>query len=141
MKVQTYLFFEGRCEEALAFYRQTLAAEIGPLMRFRDNPDDPDHTMFPPGAGEMVMHAEMTIGETTVFLSDGRCGGSPNFTGMCLTLVLKKPEEAETLFRALAETGQVRMPLRPTFFSPAFGMVADKFGLGWMIYTEQARPA
>jgi PhnB protein len=141
MKVQTYLFFEGRCEDALDFYRRTLSAKLGPVMRFRDNPDDPDHTMFPPGAGDMIMHAEMTVGDTTVFLSDGRCGGSPNFSGFSMTLVVSQTDEAEAMFRALAETGQVRMPMQKTFFSPAFGMVADQFGLGWIIYTPGANPA
>jgi PhnB protein len=141
MQVQTYLFFEGRCEEALDFYRQTLGAEIGPLMRFRENPDDPERTMFPPGAGDMVMHASMKIGETTIMASDGRCGGKPSFGGMSLTLVLPETETAEELYKALAVTGQVRMPLRQTFFSPAFGMVTDKFGIDWMIYTEGAQAA
>jgi PhnB protein len=134
MQVQTYLFFEGRCEEALNFYREALGAEIGPVMRFRDNPDDPEQTMFPPGAADMVMHASMKIGETTVFASDGRCGGSPSFRGMSLTLVLPQVEAAERLYRALAASGHVGMPLRQTFFSPAFGMVTDQFGVGWLIY-------
>ena len=138
MKVQTYLFFEGRSEEALEYYRRTLAAQIGTVMRFRDNPDDPNHTMFPPGAADMIMHAEMTIGGTTIFLSDGRCSGNTAFGGMSLTLVVETTDEAESLFRALAEAGQVRMPIQKTFFSPAFGMVTDTFGLGWMIYTASA---
>lgn len=140
MQVQTYLFFEGRCEEALDFYRDTLGAEIGPIMRFRDNPDDPEKTMFPPGAGDNVMHATMTIGETTIMASDGRCSGTANFAGMSLTLVMPEVESAERLYRALAVTGQVRMPLRETFFSPAFGSVTDKFGLNWMIYTAGPQP-
>jgi PhnB protein len=135
MQVQTYLFFEGRCEEALEFYQASLGAELGMLMRFRENPDDPEQTMFPPGAEDKVMHASMRIGETTVLLSDGRCNGSPDFTGMSLTLVVPSEVEAERVYKALAESGQIRMPLRKTFFSPAFGMVADKFGVGWMIYS------
>ena len=141
MKVQTYLFFEGRCEEALDFYRRALSAEIGQVLRFRDNPDDPDHTMFPPGAADMIMHAEMTLGETSIFLSDGRCSGAPTFTGTALTMVVAQTAQAETLFRVLAETGQIRMPLQKTFFSPAFGMVTDQFGVGWMIYVAQANLA
>lgn len=141
MQVQTYLFFEGRCEEALEFYRDALGAEIGMVMRFRENPDDPDHTMFPPGAGDMIMHASLKIGETTVLASDGRCRGSPTFGGMSLTIVVPNESEAERLYQALAATGQIRMPLRRTFFSPAFGMVADRFGVGWMIYVADAPPA
>jgi PhnB protein len=132
VQVQTYLFFEGRCEEALTFYKETLGAEIGPVLRFRDNPDDPARTMFPPGAGDMVMHASMKIGETTILVSDGRCSGKPGFHGMSLTVVLPQAEAAEGVFRALA--GQ-------TFFSPAFGMVTDKFGVEWMIYTAGAPAA
>lgn len=141
VQVQTYLFFEGRCEEALTFYKETLGAEIGPVLRFRDNPDDPARTMFPPGAGDMVMHASMKIGETTILVSDGRCSGKPGFHGMSLTVVLPQAAAAEGVFRALAGTGQVRMPLRRTFFSPAFGMVTDKFGVEWMIYTAGAPAA
>ena len=135
MQVQTYLFFEGRCEEALEFYRDALGAEISMVMRFHENPDDPGQTMFPPGAGDKIMHASLRIGETTVLASDGRCGGSPDFAGMSLTIVVPTETEAERFYSALAATGQIRMPLRKTFFSPAFGMVADQFGVGWMIYT------
>ncbi|GAB0116356.1 VOC family protein [Acidisoma sp. 7E03] len=134
MQIQTYLFFEGRCEDALDFYRRTLGATIGPITRFRDNPDDPEGRNFPPGAAEMVMHASFTLGETTILASDGRCSGqAAGFGGMSLTLHAPDEAEAERLFRALAAEGQIRMPLQKTFFSPAFGMVTDPFGVGWMI--------
>ncbi len=136
MQIQTYLFFEGRCEEALDFYKAKLDAEIEMIMRFRENPDDPEQAMFPPGAEDKVMHASLRIGDTTVLASDGRCNGSAAFNGMSLTLMVPTEAEAERVFRALAEGGQIRMPLRKTFFSPAFGMVADQFGVGWMIYTN-----
>jgi PhnB protein len=134
MQIQTYLFFEGRCEEALDFYKAKLDAEIEMIMRFRENPDDPERTMFPPGAEDKIMHASLRIGETTVLASDGRCTGSPNFGGMSLTLMVPSEAEAARVFKALSEGGQIRMPLRKTFFSPAFGILADPFGVGWMIY-------
>ncbi|HTI02090.1 MAG TPA: VOC family protein [Acidisoma sp.] len=133
MQVQTYLFFEGRCEEALDFYQKTLGAEVGPIIRFHENPDDPEGRNFPPGAGEMVMHSTFRIGQTTILASDGRCGGGARFAGSSLCLQVAEPEEAERLFHALTATGQIVMPMRKTFFSPAFGMVTDPFGVGWMI--------
>ncbi len=136
MHIQAYLFFEGRCEEALEFYQSALGAEVGMLMRFRENPDDPQQTMFPPGTEDKIMHASMQIGETTVLLSDGRGNGSPEFGGVSLTLLGPNESEAERVYKALSVGGQIRMPLRRTFFSPAFGMVADPFGVGWMIYTQ-----
>ncbi len=136
MHVQAYLFFEGRCEEALEFYESALGAEIGMIKRFRENPDDPQRTMFPPGAEDKIMHASMRIGETTVLLSDGRCSGDPSFGGMSLTLTVPNEDEAGRAYKALSTGGQIRMPLRRTFFSPAFAMVADPFGVGWMILAE-----
>jgi PhnB protein len=136
MQVQAYLFFEGQCEEALDFYRSALGAEVSMIMRFRENPDDPEQTMFPPGAEDKIMHAAMRIGDTTVLLSDGRCSGSPAFGGIMLTLTVPTEAEAERLYQALCTGGQVRMPLRRTFFSPAFGMLADPFGVGWSIYVS-----
>ncbi|MBW4022693.1 MAG: VOC family protein [Proteobacteria bacterium] len=134
MQVQAYLFFEGQCEEALDFYQSALGAEVDMIMRFRENPDDPEQTMYPPGAEDKIMHASMRIGETTVLLSDGRCSGSPAFGSMSLTVTVPTEAEAERVYKALSEGGQIRMPLRRTFFSPAFGMVTDPFGVGWMIY-------
>jgi PhnB protein len=136
MQIQTYLFFEGRCEEALEFYQAKLGAEIGMIMRFRENPDDPEQSNFPAGAEDKIMHAIMRIGETTVLASDGRCTGSPDFGGVSLTLMVPSEAEAERVYKALSEGGQIRMPLRKTFFSPAFGMLADPFGVGWMIYAN-----
>lgn len=138
MHIQAYLFFEGRCEEALEFYQSALGAEINMTMRFRENPDDPAGAMFPAGAGDKIMHASMRIGETTVMLSDGRCSGSPSFGGMSLSLMVPSEAEAERVFKALSRGGQIRMPLRRTFFSPAFGMTEDPFGVGWMIYVQES---
>ena len=134
MHVQPYLFFDGRCEEAVEFYRRTLGAEVTMLMRFKDSPEPPDPGMVPPGAGEKVMHMSFNIGETTVLASDGQCAGRPNFQGFSLSLTAPDEGEAERLFAALADGGQVQMPMATTFFSPRFGMVADRFGVSWMVY-------
>ena len=129
--VQPYLFFEGRCEEALEFYRRALGAEVTALMRFKESPDP---GMIVPGTENKVMHASVRIGDTTVFASDGRCQGRPSFAGFALSLTVPNETAAERLFAAVGEGGQVQMPLTTTFFSPRFGMVADRFGLSWMIY-------
>jgi PhnB protein len=131
--VQPYLFFDGRCEEALEFYRRALGAEVLMLMRFKDSPEPPQPGMCPPGSGEKVMHASFRIGETTLMASDGRCEGKPSFQGFSLSLTVPAEAEAERLFAALADGGQVQMPLTKTFFSARFGMVSDRFGVCWMV--------
>jgi PhnB protein len=131
MQVQPYLFFEGRCEEALAFYRGALGAEVTMLMRFKESPDP---GMVAPGTGDKVMHASFRIGETTVLASDGRCQGPASFQGFALSLTVPNEAEAERLFGALGDGGQVQMPMTKTFFSLRFGMVADRFGVSWMVY-------
>jgi PhnB protein len=130
MQVQPYLFFDGRCEEAVEFYRSALGAEVEMLMRFKDSPE-PEHT--PQGAADKVMHTSFRIGESTIMASDGRCQGQPSFQGFSLSLPVADEAEAERLFTALADGGQVQMPLAKTFFSPRFGMVADRFGVSWMV--------
>jgi PhnB protein len=131
MQVQPYLFFDGRCEEAVEFYRKALGAEVEMLMRFKDCPE-PEHKPSP-GTEDKVMHASLRIGEATVMASDGRCQGKPSFQGFSLSLPVPDAAEAERLFAALADGGQVQQPLTETFFSPRFGMVADRFGVPWMI--------
>jgi PhnB protein len=131
MLVQPYLCFDGRCEEALTFYRTALGAEVTGLTRYKDSPEP---GMTPPGAENKVMHASVRIGETTVMASDGHCTGRPSFQGFSLSLTVTSDAEAERRFAALAEGGQVQMPLAKTFFSSRFGMVADRFGVSWMIY-------
>ena len=137
MQVQPYLFFDGRCEEALEFYRSALGAEVEMLMRFKDSPEPPPPGMVPPGAENKVMHAAFRIGDTMVLASDGRCLGQPSFQGFALSLTAANEAEAKRLFASLAEGGQVQMPLAKTFFSPRFGMVADRFGVSWMVYVAQ----
>ena len=133
MQVQPYLFFDGRCEEAIEFYKRALGAEVAMLMRFKESPEPPQPGMCPPGSDDKVMHASFRIGETTVTASDGRCQGKVSFQGISLSLTAKDDAEAERLFAALGDGGQVQMPLTKTFFSSRFGMVADRFGVSWMI--------
>ena len=133
MQVQPYLFFDGRCDEAIAFYQKTLGAEVGMLMRWKDSPDK---SMCTPGNADKVMHSSLKIGDTSVMASDGRNTGNPDFKGFALSLNAKSEADADRMFNALADGGQVAMPLSKTFFSPRFGMVADKFGVHWMVIVE-----
>ena len=137
MQVQPYLFFEGRAEEAIEFYRKALGAEVQMLMRFKDSPEPHAPGMIPPGAENKVMHASFRIGNAMVMGSDGRCGGKANFQGFALSLDARTDAEAERLFNALADAGQVQMPLSKTFFSSHFGMVTDRFGVLWMVIVAQ----
>ena len=130
MELQPYLFFEGRAEEAIGFYREVLGAELLMLMRFRESPEP---AQIAPGTEEKVMHAAMRIGGATLMLSDGRCVGQPQFGGFALSLSPPDQATAERIFAALAAGGQVVMPLGRTFWSPAFGMVTDRFGVTWMV--------
>ena len=136
MKVQPYLFFDGRCEEAIEFYKRVLKAEVQMLMRFKDSPETPPPGMVPPGAEDKVMHASLRIGAATVMVSDGMCAGKPSFQGFSLSLDAANEAEADRLFAALGDGGVVQMPLAKTFFSPCFGMVADRFGVSWMVIVE-----
>ena len=130
MQVQPYLFFDGRCDEAIEFYKKTLSAKVEMLMRWKDSPDK---SMATPANADKVMHAAIRIGETTMLASDGRNTGNPNFQGFALTISAKTEAEADRLFAALGDGGKATMPMSKTFFSPRFGMLTDKFGVGWMI--------
>jgi|SRR3954447_11282479 len=140
MPIQPYLFFDGSCEEALVFYRQALGAEQVMMMRWKDSPD-PAACPRDPANADKIMHAQFRVGGTEVMASDGRCEGRPKFEGFALSLTAPDPAEAGRLFNVLAEGGQVQMPLAPTFFSPCFGMVADRFGVSWMVYVAAAEAA
>ncbi len=133
MLVQPYLFFDGRCEEALEFYRKTLGAEVRMLMRYKDSPEPPPPGRLPPGSEDKVMHASLRIGETTVMASDGHCQGKPSFQGFSLSLTVPDDAQAGHVFAALSDGGKVQMPLGKTFFSSSFGMLIDRFGVMWMI--------
>ena len=135
MPVTPYLMFNGRCEEALNFYKKALGAEVGMLMRFKESPEPP-----PPGCapvdGNKIMHSAFQIGGATVMASDGMAQGGPKFEGFSLTIHAKDEPEADRLFAGLSEGGQVQMPLGKTFFAKRFGVVADKFGVSWMLIVE-----
>jgi PhnB protein len=133
MFVQPYLFLDGRCEEAIEFYRKALGAEVEMLMRFKDSPEPPQPGMVPPGSENKVMHSCLRIGDSRVMASDGHCQGKANFQGFSLSLTAANAAEADRVFTALASGGQVQLPLTKTFFSPRFGMVADRFGVSWMV--------
>jgi PhnB protein len=128
--VQPYLFFNGRCEEALEFYKKNLGAEVTMLMRYKDSPEP---NACGPVSPDKVMHATFRIGSTNLFASDGNADGKVNFQGFALSLSVATEAEADRRFKALANGGQVQMPLSKTFFSPRFGMVTDRFGLKWMV--------
>lgn len=138
MKVQPYLFFDGRCDEAIAYYKAVLGAESTFLMRFKDAPDQPPPGVLPADWADKVMHSEMRIGDTVVMLSDGRCAGRADFQGISLSLTADGDAEADRLFAALADGGTVQMPIGKTFFASRFGMVADRFGVTWLIISPPA---
>jgi PhnB protein len=130
MKVEAYLNFDGRCEEAVEFYCKNLGAKVGMMMRFKDAPDP---SMISPGSENKIMHASLNNGQSTVYASDGRCTNANKFTGISMSLGVATPAEADRYFVALAEGGHIHMPLRETFYSPSFGMVSDRFGVMWMV--------
>jgi PhnB protein len=133
--IQPYLSFEGRCEEAAAFYQKALGAEVMMLMRFKDCPEKDQSGGCGGGApdSDKVMHMALRIGNSVIFASDGRCAGTANFQGISLSLSAQNEAEAERFFTALAEGGEVQMPLAKTFFASRFGMVVDRFGVSWMV--------
>jgi PhnB protein len=137
--LQSYLFFGGRCEEAIAFYRKALGAKVEMLMHHKDSPDSPPPGMLQPGFENKVMHATLNIGGATLLMSDG-CDDKTHFDGFRLSLALPTEADAARAFAALADAGQVQMPLCKTFWSSCFGMVTDRFNVGWMV-TVTASPA
>jgi PhnB protein len=139
MKIEPYLFFEGRTEEAIEFYKKAVGAQVQMMMRFKESPDQ---TGCPPGPGmgDKIMHASVQIGATTVMLSDGRCDSKPNFEGFALSISAANAGEAEKFFKMLSDGGQIIMPLTKTFFSPSFGMLKDRFGVMWMVIVPGPMP-
>jgi PhnB protein len=137
MQVNPYLSFEGRCEEAVEFYKKAVGAKMEFMMRYKEAPDKPPEGMVAPGSENKIMHCSFMIGDSRIMATDGGCTGGGKFEGISLALSSKTAAETEKLFKGLSEGGQVQMPLGKTFFSPSFGMVQDKFGIGWMVVTEQ----
>jgi len=133
MKVEAYLTFNGRCEEAVRFYERALGAHVEMMMRFREAPDQPPPGMLPPGSEDKIMHCSFRIGETTVMASDGMSSDGARFQGFSLAIALAAEADADRVFNALAEGGKVAMPLGKTFWSPRFGMLEDRFGVAWMV--------
>jgi PhnB protein len=131
--IQPYLFFNGQCEQALEFYRKAIGADVLFLMRFKESPEPPKPGMVPPGFENKIMHTSFRVGQTTVMASDGCSTDKPNFQGFSLALSVPTEAEADRVFAALSDGGQVRMQLAKTFWSPRFGMVEDRFGIGWMV--------
>jgi len=129
-QIQPYLFFEGRCQEALDFYRRAIGAEVTALMRFKESPDP---SMIQPGSEDKVMHASFRVGNTTMMASDGCSADKAEFEGFSLAISVATEAEADRVFGALSAGGQVKMPLNKTFWSPRFGMLEDKFGIAWMV--------
>jgi PhnB protein len=134
MLVQPYLFFEGRCDEAVKFYQSAVGAEILMLMRYKESPDP---SMVTPATADKVMHASLRIGESVVMASDGRCTGQSTFGGFSLSLIVADDADAERKFAALTDGGQITMPLTKTFFASKFGMGVDRFGVQWMVMVGQ----
>lgn len=139
--IEPYLFFNGRCEQAVEFYRKALGAKVEMMMRFKESPEPPPPGTVPPGFEDKIMHASFRIGKTTVMASDGCTTEKTSFHGFSLSLSVPTENEADRVFAALSDGGQVRMPLGKTFWSPRFGMVEDRFGIGWMITVEPPKQA
>lgn len=131
--IESYLFFNGQCEQAIEFYRRALGAQVEMMMRFKESPEPPKPGMVPPGFENKIMHASFRIGQTRVMASDGCSAEKPNFDGFSLALSVATEAEADRAFAALSEGAKVTMPLGKTFWSPRFGMLEDKFGIGWMV--------
>jgi PhnB protein len=138
MKLEAYLSFDGRCEEAIEFYKSALGARVNMLMRFKDAPQPPAAGTAPAGAENKVMHASLSIGESTLLASDCRSAGQARFEGFSLALTAGSDAEARRFFERLAEGGTVHAPLAKTFFASSFGVVADRFGISWMVLAPQA---
>ncbi|CAN5436677.1 VOC family protein [soil metagenome] len=135
--IQSYLFFNGRCEEALEFYKKALGAEVGMLMRFKDAPDQEGCPGGQKPDENLVMHCDFTVKGSVIMASDGMGQGGPKFDGFCLSVTATDEAEAQKFFAGLSDGGSVTMPLGKTFYSPCFGMVEDRFGLGWMVIVPQ----
>jgi PhnB protein len=134
VNVTPYLMFNGRCEEAINFYKAELGAEVLALLRFKENPPPPDRV--PANWDNKVMHSCFKIGDTQIMASDGDCADKADFGAVRLSIEVKTEAEAERAFNGLSKGGQVKMPLGKTFFSPRFGMVNDRFGVSWMVVTS-----
>jgi PhnB protein len=139
-QVQPYLFYNGRCEEALAFYVSALHAQLGMVLRWKESPEPPPPGMLPTGFEDKIMHSEFTVGGTTVLASDGCGSWTTTYDGFRLALSVPDEATADHAFNALADGGRIDMPLVKTFWSPRYGMVTDRFGIGWMVMVPGRKP-
>lgn len=135
--VDSYLFFNGRCEEAIHFYKSAAGAKIGMVLKFGESPDPVPEGMVPPDWDNKIMHCDFTIGQSRIMASDG-CASTPDFNGFRLALTVPTEADADRVFAALADGGRIDMPLGKTFWSPRYGMLTDKFGIGWMVMVSDA---
>jgi PhnB protein len=131
--IQPYLFFGGRCEEAIEFYKSAIGAQVEMMLRFNEAPEPPPADMLAPGFDKKIMHSSFKVGQTTLMASDGCSEAETGFNGFSLSITVPTVEEAKQVFAALSAGGKVTMPLDKTFWSPCYGMLEDKFGLGWMV--------
>lgn len=136
MFVQSYLDFDGRCEEALKFYQKALGAKLGTVLRFKDHEEA---CKAHPGNEEKIMHSEFTIGDSLLMATDGYNKGQPKFDGVSLSISTASDAETKKVFDALADGGKALMPLAKTFFASSFGMLTDKFGVSWMVITNSKK--
>lgn len=136
MQVQPFLFFNGRCEEALRFYVDAVGARVTGMLRFSENPDRPPPGVLPAELDDKIMHAIMTIGDTEIMASDGLRISEPTFQGVTLALAVPSAADADRMFDALSEGGEVQLPIHETFFAERFGMAKDRFGVSWMVVTQ-----
>jgi PhnB protein len=133
MHIQPYLDFDGRCEEAIEFYKKAVGAEVQMMMRFSESPEPPDPKMAPPANSAKIMHATFKIGDSVIMGADCRSQGQPKFQGITLTLNAASDAEAQRLFTALSDGGKVQQALIKTFFASSWGVLQDRIGVSWMI--------
>lgn len=130
-KLDTYVFFDGTCNEALRFYERALDGKLDVMMTHAQSPMA---DQAPPGAGDRIMHAHLTLpGGGTLMASDDMPGQYKGMHGFSLSLTYDTADEARRYFDRLAEGGKVTLPLGKTFWSEAFGMLVDRFGTPWMV--------
>jgi PhnB protein len=132
MRVEPYLMFSGRCEEAIAFYNQAIGAHTTMVMRFDESPEPPMMPL-PPHWGKKIMHGSFKVGDTLVMASDGMSDEPVSFAGVSLSITADNEAQVKQFFDALALGGNIFMPIGKTFWSPCFGMCSDKFGVNWMV--------
>ncbi|MCU4654826.1 VOC family protein [Roseibacterium sp. SDUM158016] len=135
MHATPYVFFDGTCAEAMAFYAETLKADPPIIMRMADMPPE-DQANMEGLSADAVMNAMLKKGDFELMASDGAPWESVGMAGCSIHLALDSVAEAHRVFEAFAEGGEVRMPMGATFWTPAFGTVTDRFGIRWMVSVE-----